>query len=90
MSDLIRKKDALAVIEKNNYRLAGSGLTYDFMIEQMKNVPTIYSEPVQMGTWVQISPARIYECSVCGGNVMTGDIDVYKWCHQCGARMDGE
>ena len=47
-------------------------------------------EPVRRGKWVQISPARIYECSVCGGNVMTEDIDVYRWCHQCGARMDGD
>jgi hypothetical protein len=42
------------------------------------------------GKWVQISPAGIYECSVCGQNVMTGDIEVYSFCHGCGADMRGE
>ncbi len=39
------------------------------------------------GEWKQISPARIYECSECGQNVMTSDIEAYKFCHGCGARM---
>lgn len=37
--------------------------------------------------WVQISPAKIYECSLCGKNVMTEDIDAYDFCHGCGADM---
>lgn len=39
------------------------------------------------GKWIKISPANIYECSECGNNVMTNDIDCYKYCHGCGARM---
>lgn len=39
------------------------------------------------GRWIKISPAGIYECSVCGQNVMTDDIDVYHYCHGCGADM---
>lgn len=39
------------------------------------------------GKWIKISPAGIYECSECGQNVMTSDIDCYKWCHGCGAKM---
>ena len=42
------------------------------------------------GEWKQISPARIYECSECGQNVMTNDIEAYKFCHGCGAKMRGE
>ena len=42
------------------------------------------------GEWKQISPARIYECSECGQNVMTNDIEAYKFCHGCGAKMGGE
>lgn len=34
--------------------------------------------------WRKISPAGIYECTKCGQNVMTGDIDCYKYCHGCG------
>jgi len=39
------------------------------------------------GKWIKISPAGIYECSECGQNVMTNDIDAYKYCHGCGAKM---
>ncbi len=46
--------------------------------------------PVRHGHWIKISPAGIYECSECGKNVMTSDIEAYVWCHGCGARMDGE
>lgn len=42
------------------------------------------------GEWVQISPARIYECSKCGQNVMTDDIESYKFCHGCGVKMGGD
>lgn len=42
------------------------------------------------GQWLQISPARIYECSECAQMVMTGDISCYKYCHGCGAYMRGE
>lgn len=37
--------------------------------------------------WKKISPAGIYECSECHGNVMTSDIECYKFCHHCGADM---
>lgn len=42
-----------------------------------------------VGKWVKISPAGIYECSQCGQNVMTSDIEAYKFCHGCGAKMIG-
>ena len=54
----------------------------------LKNAPTI--EERKNGTWVKISPSGIYECSVCGQNVMTQDIDAYLYCHGCGADMRGE
>lgn len=56
---------------------------------------TVYDDSVSIwpftesGTWKQISPARIYECSVCRQNVMTDDIGAYKYCHGCGAKMEG-
>ena len=46
-----------------------------------------YVETQKTGEWKQISPARIYECSECGQNVMTNDIEAYKFCHGCGAKM---
>ena len=45
---------------------------------------------VRHGHWIKISPAGIYECSECGKNVMTSDIEAYEYCHNCGARMDDD
>lgn len=42
------------------------------------------------GTWLKISPAGVYECSICKQLVMTSDIDEYKFCHGCGTRMNKE
>lgn len=38
--------------------------------------------------WRKISPAGIYECEKCGQNVMTGDIEAYKYCHGCGRMVE--
>ena len=41
------------------------------------------------GYWKRIG-YDIYECSICGQNVQTGDICAYKHCHGCGARMESD
>lgn len=66
------------------------GMTLPNVIEPLDIVfdePTI--EPNRkMGKWIKISPAGIYECSECGKNVMTNDIEAYEWCHGCGVKME--
>ena len=57
---------------------------------KVQNAPTVDAVPVRHGRWIKISPAGIYECSECGKNVMTSDIEAYEYCHGCGARMDGD
>lgn len=52
----------------------------------VSKLPSAQPERIR-GRWIKISPAGIYECSVCGQNVMTDDIDVYHYCHGCGADM---
>lgn len=54
--------------------------------------PSYYIRPsadAVHGEWHQISPARIYECSICNHNVLTDYIDTYNYCPNCGARMKG-
>lgn len=58
----------------------------DMLLEKIP--PCACREKNQRGAWRRISAARIYECSLCGQNVLTDDIDVYKYCHGCGARME--
>ena len=60
------------------------------IISMLYMMPTIEAEPVRHGKWLRISPAKIYECSECGQNVMTDDIECYAYCQHCGARMDEE
>ena len=44
---------------------------------------------IKTGQWKRISPAGIYECSECGQNVMTGDIECYQFCHEKKKKMEG-
>lgn len=55
----------------------------DWLIDQYANG----TPQPKAGRWIKICPADIYECSVCGQDVMTPDICAYKYCHQCGAKM---
>ena len=54
---------------------------------QISLLPSVNPQEPKWGHWKQISPARIYECDICGQNVMTGDISAYRYCHGCGAKM---
>ena len=60
---------------------------YKPAIAEVINVLLMDVQEVKHGYWTKISPAGIYECSQCGQNVMTGDIEVYAYCHHCGAYM---
>ena len=55
-------------------------------VKAIKDLPSAQPQRIK-GKWVRISPAGIYECSICGKNVMTSDIDAYDFCHGCGADM---
>lgn len=39
--DTIKKSDAIRVIEKNKYRLKGSGLTYQILLKQIDEIPSV-------------------------------------------------
>ena len=86
--NIIRRADAMGAVQ--DHFNADGFRGYDDgqkMMDRIKALPS--AEPVH-GEWVQISPAKIYECSECGQNVMTDDIEAYKFCHGCGARMGGQ
>lgn len=94
MDDLIKRSDAIKIMACEMYAEAQSqgyevDSIEDFMPEAKAWMNDAPSADRPQGEWKQISPAKIYECSVCGQNVMTGDIEAYKWCHGCGCRMKG-
>lgn len=83
MSDLISRQNAIEGV-KELFACADIGNDECDIIYMLENLP---STGRLIGKWKQISPARIYECSKCGRMIMTGDIESYKFCHNCGARM---
>lgn len=86
-TDLISRKEAQDAV-RIAYDMCGADIStfYRTAVNAVKALPSAE----RVGHWIQISPAKIYECSECGKNVMTDDIECYKYCHGCGARMKGE
>ena len=78
MSDLISRQDAIDALSED----VMGGLNYGRILQSLPSADRL------TGEWKQISLAKIYECSECGRMVMTGDIEAYKFCHSCGARMN--
>ena len=64
---------------------------FDFinLIDDIKEIPSVKTQEPKTGHWKRIG-YDIYECSICGQNVMTGDICAYRHCHGCGAKMESE
>lgn len=54
------------------------------------DLPTVDAEPVAHGFWKKTAAVRKYECSKCGEIIILFDnnIDDYKYCFGCGAKMD--
>ena len=86
MADYIKRDDAIKAFDPRQRR----DWYTPWIVETLKDLPSADVAPVRHGHWIKISPAGIYECSECGKNVMTSDIEAYEYCHGCGARMDGE
>ena len=87
MRDLIDRQAVLDAIDDIDKTACMN--EYHAIVKAIDDLPSV-TPTERTGHWKQISPARIYECSECGGVVMTDEIDVYNFCHHCGARMDGD
>lgn len=86
--DLISRQAVTDLIMENDPWWC-EGMTR-IIFDCINRLPSVDAVPVRHGKWLKIHPQGIYECSECHQNVMTSDIDCYKFCHQCGARMDKE
>ena len=86
--ELISRERAIAEIEMMK------PFTTEVMIENIKTLinhcPTIESRP--KGEWVGIDeePHEEWECCNCGNIIntyMQDELEEYKYCHKCGAKM---
>ena len=90
--DLIKKSDAITVIEKNEYRLKGSGLTYQILLKQIDEIP---SADRPQGEWIWSPRDTDGTVSGCCSNCsfshlfIGGHTAQYNYCPSCGARMKG-
>jgi len=59
------------------------------ILDAVEDYPAADVVERRTGKWVKISSAGIYKCNQCGKTVITADIEAYKFCHECGAKMSG-
>lgn len=64
-------------------------ITLDKYMEMTKPLDREIEQEPKTGHWKRIG-YDLYECSICGQDVMTSDICAYRHCHCCGAKMEGE
>lgn len=87
MSDYIRREDAIdAIMEAENHAFNSF---YKGLVKAHKIVADLTPAdvvPVVHGKWVDADFCGQYECSECGNNA----VDLYDFCPNCGAKMDGE
>lgn len=72
---------------------SGLWIRYKIFEEAIRDAPTIDAEPVRHGKWYELATYDGCEvdlrCSNCGATV-SGFVQDYKYCPNCGARMDEE
>ena len=78
--DLIDREQLMNYIRSKKINIGK--LAHDVIMKQ----PSIQKQGPKTGRWKRIG-YDIYECSICGQDVMTGDICAYRHCHCCGAKM---
>ena len=65
-------------------------------INWLNHAPTVDAVPVRHGKWIDegqyadFFPHHAWRCSECGEHVIEIDTPWYKYCPNCGTRMDEE
>ena len=79
------REEAYDILDHNWTRLVNPDYTDEELGDAQNLAIELLKEPKQ-GEWNRVG-ADIWECSQCKQLVQTRDIDCYKFCHRCGARM---
>ncbi len=72
---------------------SGLWIRYKIFEEAIRDAPTIDAEPVRHGKWLPENRTMdaYWVCSCCGfPSEAHGAFKIYKFCPNCGARMDEE
>lgn len=103
MGRLIEANALLSEMEKYNDDTARSNNDYLFgmqqrletCIELVEDAPTVDAVPVAYSEWIPKEKSDTpygleMECAKCGFSVIVNDALYFKFCPNCGARMDGD
>ena len=88
LEEAIKRYTSNAFYEKSDGNLQGY-LEFNQLAEWLEDYKRLLEQEPKTGHWKRIG-YDIYECSICGQNVMTSDICAYRHCHGCGAKMESE
>ena len=77
---------AIDAAKKYGYKADGA----EAALNIIRRMPTIDTEPMKHGTWRKGENfgGKFRDCSVC--NVRHYNVSFWKYCPNCGAKMDGE
>lgn len=95
-ADAIEFPDANYWEETHEDEDYGYGMGVGDCIEIIEKMPTIDAEPVRHGKWLDdgqydnFFPHHEWRCSECGEHVLEIGDPWFKYCPNCGARMDEE
>lgn len=64
------------------------GLSAKALWRRINSQPTVDAVPVRHGKWVETEFLRLRECSCCHVRWGMYDTEDFKYCPNCGARMD--
>lgn len=83
-------------IDANNARVVAQRIYSDpvlihAILNTLDNTPTVDAAPVVHGRWDMATDGDGVVCSVCGTDfcILLNETDGFKYCPNCGARMDG-
>ena len=69
-------------------------IPFETMVSDLRDMPAADVAPVRHGRWVSVPHKLARVCSVCNRDepykFADIDADVYDYCPNCGAKMDGE
>ena len=61
-------------------------------ISELMDLPSVTPSP-KMGRWIEEFSGHLnkayYKCSECGNELLTSNINAYRYCNLCGAKMEG-
>ena len=89
MADYIDRDALLADIEELSVWW-GDACDLSDVVSNIESAPAADVAPVKHGQWKQVSKAnRAVKCTACGFTTDSARARMYRYCPDCGAKMDG-